>query len=235
MNAQPSDRRNRVAALFESGAYFQKEFHIELRARLVRQMLGNVEGKRLLDLGCGDGRISLQFADQASSLTLVDPSREMLRRARERVQSSSAHIRLVPQSIEDMDQQSPCDVVLCLGVLAHVDDVERAVRRVAGLVAPGGRCIVQITDAGTFPGRSVLASQSFRWSYRLRSITAHRLEQSFQRHGLVLRARRGYFLSIPGLGLLPNRILMELGLLLSRYEILQPMASEFMLLFERSC
>ena len=42
------------------------------------------------------------------------------------------------------------DVVLCVGVLAHVPDTEALVGRIACLLKPGGRCVLQFTDAARF-------------------------------------------------------------------------------------
>src|SRR5260370_40767365 len=55
-----------------------------------------VGGKRVLDIGCGEGIYTKALADmRAASVTSLDPSREMLQRARENCGGCS-HITLGP-------------------------------------------------------------------------------------------------------------------------------------------
>lgn len=49
------------------------------------QLLGDVRGLRILDLGCGGGQCSIAFARQGATVTGVDISAEQIRFARERM------------------------------------------------------------------------------------------------------------------------------------------------------
>jgi ubiquinone/menaquinone biosynthesis C-methylase UbiE len=42
-----------------------------------------VDGLRVLELGCGDGRLTFRFADRAASVLAVDPEAQAIGRARE--------------------------------------------------------------------------------------------------------------------------------------------------------
>jgi 2-polyprenyl-6-hydroxyphenyl methylase/3-demethylubiquinone-9 3-methyltransferase len=44
---------------------------------------GSLAGKRILEIGCGDGRLTWHLAGQAQSVTGIDPSEEKIGRARE--------------------------------------------------------------------------------------------------------------------------------------------------------
>jgi ubiquinone/menaquinone biosynthesis C-methylase UbiE len=48
-------------------------------SRLLR--FGRLEGKRVLDVGCGDGDLTFQFAPRAAMVMAVDPDRQDLRTA----------------------------------------------------------------------------------------------------------------------------------------------------------
>jgi ubiquinone/menaquinone biosynthesis C-methylase UbiE len=41
-----------------------------------------VDGLRVLELGCGDGRLTFRYARQAASVLAVDPDVEVIERAR---------------------------------------------------------------------------------------------------------------------------------------------------------
>ena len=45
--------------------------------------LGDFQGRRVLELGCGDGRLTLGIAEQAASVLAFDPDAEAIARARQ--------------------------------------------------------------------------------------------------------------------------------------------------------
>src|SRR5688572_18013446 len=75
-----------VRTFFETpSTYLRSDAHIDLRARAVRDLVGDQHPRRILDVGCGDGRISIQLLRADTRLTLLDGSAAMLARAAERV------------------------------------------------------------------------------------------------------------------------------------------------------
>lgn len=42
---------------------------------------GRLDGQRVLDVGCGDGELTFQFAPRAAAVAAVDPDRQDLRAA----------------------------------------------------------------------------------------------------------------------------------------------------------
>lgn len=45
--------------------------------------LVDLAGRRVLEIGCGDGRLTWRYADRAARVTAIDPSSEAIGRARE--------------------------------------------------------------------------------------------------------------------------------------------------------
>jgi SAM-dependent methyltransferase len=134
--------------------YLRNNPYIALRAGMVRRMLPPLAGKAVLDLGCGDGRISMPLAEEARELWLVDASAAMLENARRHTPPEHAgKIRCVCTDLTDFEPPHGFDVVLCIGVLAHVADPLATVRLVARSLLPGGCAIVQLTDEATVLGR----------------------------------------------------------------------------------
>jgi hypothetical protein len=54
--------------------YLTGNYTISLRARIVKQLLGEISNCRIPDLGCGEWTISRQFLLDNNYLTLVDRS-----------------------------------------------------------------------------------------------------------------------------------------------------------------
>jgi ubiquinone/menaquinone biosynthesis C-methylase UbiE len=189
--------------------YLGKDAHVVMRQEVIASLAGPAQGLRLLDLGCGDGRLSLQFLPAAAQVTLVDLSAAMLALARQAIPAGHAgRVELVQSALEDYTPGCEYDVVLCVGVLAHVPGVAAAVRQVAGLATPGGRVILQLTDCDTWSGSVV------EWFYRrayaggqgyaMNRLTYGGINRLAESVGLRLEARRRYWPLLPGMGRLPN-------------------------------
>jgi SAM-dependent methyltransferase len=134
--------------------YLRNNPYISLRAQLIRRMLPALAGKSVLDLGCGDGRISIPLAGEASELWLVDASAAMIENARRRIPPGEAgKIRCVCKDLADFEPPHKFDVVLCIGVLAHVADPPATLRLIVRSLVPGGCAIIQLTDEASFLGR----------------------------------------------------------------------------------
>ena len=60
-----------------------------------------VDGLRILELGCGDGRLTFQFADSAKSVLAVDPDVERIASARSALRTDLAEkVRFVVAGAE---------------------------------------------------------------------------------------------------------------------------------------
>src|SRR4051794_31213215 len=110
------------AAYFATPEPYLKQNHrIALRSEIVTELVGRPEGKRILDLGCGNGAVSLPLAVR-NSVILVDNSAAMLNEARRFAEA----LRLRSYELHQADANDvniePVDVILALGLLAHVDD-----------------------------------------------------------------------------------------------------------------
>jgi len=208
-----STKTREVRTFFdEPQHYLRSDVEIRLRAEVVSELLGEVGSGRILDIGCGDGRISLQFLKADVDLTLLDLSEQMLEVARKRTPADhAARVRFVQGDILSYRPEAPFDVVLCLGVLAHVDSVEEAVAQIASFVAPGGACVLQLTDQAKLVAKLEVAVYSLRRRfvderrYGLNYLTLGGVLSMAQRHGLQPAGSRRYSLLLPGMGRVPPR------------------------------
>ena len=101
-------------------------------------------GERVLEVGCGIGTDSINFARAGAELTAVDLSGESLRIAQERaeVMGVADRIRFVQADAEKLTSalagEEPYDLVYSFGVVHHTPHPERALAEIRRLVAPGG-------------------------------------------------------------------------------------------------
>src|SRR5262245_49671718 len=109
----------------------------ELRAAL--DWLGDPRGRLILDVGCAKGRFVRALVDRGGRMVGVDRTWSLLRAAAGSVPEAS----FVRSSITHLPfLASRCDALLCVEVIEHVPDVERALAELARVLKPGGRAIV---------------------------------------------------------------------------------------------
>ena len=93
--------------------------------------------ERVLDLGCGDGAITAQLADRVpqGQVVGIDSSPRMIETAQgHRRENLSFEL----MDINDVDFAEPFDLVFSNATLHWIHDHERLLRRVHGLLTPGG-------------------------------------------------------------------------------------------------
>lgn len=97
----------------------------------------------ILDLGGGTGGDAVRLAQVGHTLTVVDPSPDALASLHRRsvelgVENTVAGILGDTADLADHVAAGSIDLVLCHGVLEHVDDPEEAVAAIAQVLRPGG-------------------------------------------------------------------------------------------------
>jgi cyclopropane fatty-acyl-phospholipid synthase-like methyltransferase len=134
--------------------YVRNNPYVELRSRAVKRMLPVMAHKTVLDLGCGDGRVSLPLIGPTDQLLLVDSSQGMLAAAAANIRPElSGRVRIQRADVGAFQPPGTFDVVLCIGLLAHVPDVPATLELVTRCVGEGGCALLQLTDDTYFFGR----------------------------------------------------------------------------------
>ena len=110
-----------------------------LRLDWIRQHV-NLEGARVLDVGCGGGILTESMATAGAVASGIDMAEGPLEVARLHKIESGAHVDYQQATAEEMAAQNPgqFDVVTCLEMLEHVPSPPQVIASVADLVRPGG-------------------------------------------------------------------------------------------------
>lgn len=106
--------------------------------------LGDLEGKSVLDFGCGEGVYTTELAWLGAGVTGVDLSPELIEVAQRRVEldGTAERVRLIAGDILEMDHLAGSfDVVLCNAVLHHVP-LETVFDALLRLAKPGGAFVI---------------------------------------------------------------------------------------------
>lgn len=96
-----------------------------------------LQGKSVLDVGCGGGILSEAMAVRGATVTGLDVESEALKTAREHAKSSSLKINYVDCPIEEYKHKA-FDIITCMEMLEHVKDPQVVIEHCNRLLKPGG-------------------------------------------------------------------------------------------------
>jgi 2-polyprenyl-3-methyl-5-hydroxy-6-metoxy-1,4-benzoquinol methylase len=102
-------------------------------------------GLDVVDLACGEGYGSEVLARTAGRVVGVDANPEAHEHARAKY--SRPGVRFERETIEAFDE--PCDAVVFLQTIEHVEDPERTLHSVRSMLRPGGRAYVSTPNVLT--------------------------------------------------------------------------------------
>ena len=150
------------AAFYDS---LQSDVMYEQRAGYIAKLFKKYDRlpTQLLDVACGTGGFSLQFAKMGMSVTAADPSPEMLSVAQKKASATDLDIMLVCQSARDTKLPYAVDgAVCCLDSINHIIDkreLKASFRAVAAAVKDGGLFIFDVNTP--FKHRNILSGNTF--------------------------------------------------------------------------
>jgi len=104
------------------------------------ESITNLQGKRVLDVGCGGGILAESLSKAGATVTGIDLSTKALKVAELHQLESGTTVRYRSISAEDLAKEEPqsYDVVTCMEMLEHVPDPVSVVRACENLCKPGG-------------------------------------------------------------------------------------------------
>lgn len=138
---------------------------------------------RVLDAGCGTGRVTEQLLERAPGLEVLalDASPAMLEQARTRLARFSGRVRFVQADLrEPLPVDEPVDAIVSTATFHWVLDHDLLFGNLAAVLCPGGQLVAQCGGAGNIAGvLEVLCElgqdESRTWEFAAPDVTARRL------------------------------------------------------------
>ena len=102
------------------------------------KLLGNVDGKRILDLGCGAGHNAIALARQGAKVIGVDESSDQIADARAACEREGVKVELHHAPLAELAfiRADTIDAAVSVWGLAPVDDIDRVFRQVDRVLKP---------------------------------------------------------------------------------------------------
>lgn len=139
---------------------FDRILDVERQRKRVVELIGNVAGGTVLDVGCGTGRnfaLLRQAVGEHGRVIGLDCSKGMLERARRRIEQGGwRNVELVlgdAVTLAEIDE--PVDAVVSVWCYGTVYDIGAAIHRAVDVLYPGGRIGI-VTFSRACPERGPL-------------------------------------------------------------------------------
>ena len=114
-----------------------------IESRLIFRLTGELTGKKVLDVGCGDGTFALQAADLGAEVHAVDASSRNIIAARHNATMRGRHVACQAAKAQALPfSNGAFDVVVAVTVLCFMADAESALHEMARVIRPGGRLVI---------------------------------------------------------------------------------------------
>ena len=170
-----AELRARIQSSFDQAAGDEEHFPSTIDPRiyhvkLIREHLGALAGKRVLDVGCGKGRFARVFHEQEPQAELwgLDISEAMLRYVPEGIRTRAGSMTELP--FED----AFFDGAYATESLEHAVEIGKAVSEICRVVKPGGR--IAIIDKNAEQWGKLKTPEWERW------FTRRELQRLLRRH-----------------------------------------------------
>ena len=174
--------RARIQASFDESSRDEEHFPSTIDSRiyhvkLIREHLGDLRGKRVLDVGCGKGRFARIFREQepAAEIWGLDISEEMLRYVPEGIHTKAGSMTDLPFA------DAYFDAAYATESLEHAVEIEKAVAEICRVVKKGGR--IAIIDKNAEQWGKLETPEWERW------FTRSELERLLRRHCAQVSSR----------------------------------------------
>jgi ubiquinone/menaquinone biosynthesis C-methylase UbiE len=158
-------KTDEVKAFFEkTDVYLTYNYNLRIRAETVGHFIQGMTFGEVLDMPCGTGDISAPFIDQFGQLLMMDFSENMIATSRSRVpETELSKVQFVNGDFYAHDFKGQTfDLVMNIGILAHIKDPWKFLQKTMQLVNPGGHLIIQNTDADHWFAKLIHRYLAFR-------------------------------------------------------------------------
>ena len=103
-----------------------------------------LNGKKILDVGCGGGLLSEALAREGADVVALDLAEELIEIAKLHLYESNVKVDYRLQSVESLAEEmaGQFDAITCMEMLEHVPDPSSILRACEKLLKPGGKCFI---------------------------------------------------------------------------------------------
>jgi 2-polyprenyl-6-hydroxyphenyl methylase/3-demethylubiquinone-9 3-methyltransferase len=160
------------------------------RVSYIEQQASGLDGKRILDVGCGGGILAEALAFKGARVTGIDMAELSLKVARLHLHESGLDIDYQLSTVEAFAEQHEAqfDIVTCLEMLEHVPDPASIIRSATRLLKPDG--VLFLSTINRNPKSFALAILGAEYVLRLLPRGTHEYKKFIKPSEIVAQLRQ---------------------------------------------
>lgn len=224
---------NKVHTFFNTtGNYLSQTFGIRIRAEIVKDLIGHPVGKKIMDVGCGNGAVSIQFI-QTNQITFLDLSENMIKHVKDGIDPKfSVNAKYLVGSFTDLEITDSYHYIFAIGLLAHIPSVPEALKRINALLLPEGLVVVQFSDFDHWLTRLNIRKAT-RYGYPINQLSYKDMKNLVIDHGFEIVKEIRYSFLLPGMGKLPDSFLYYYSKIFWRNKLFSKLGTDIIWLLNR--
>lgn len=162
-NSRIDSVKLKPAVLSLGASQFLNNAYANWESQILQKELSSIRGKKIVDLACGGGRVSIPLAKKGAKVTGVDIAPKMLRFAEKNAKKNSCASNLTLVNSPVWNTKLPSnyfDKVLLLGILEHLPDKYKklTMKEAHRIAKKNGKIFIVINNK-----KSIFLSQVKKW------------------------------------------------------------------------
>ena len=126
---------NRHAQRYQAGVEFSFDNvdygSIDSKTERELKLIGDVKGKKVLELGCGGANCGIALAKQGAIVTCVDISEEQIKFAKLHAARENVNVNFIVSAMEDVELgKNVYDVVISMAALGYIENIDKVFQKV---------------------------------------------------------------------------------------------------------
>lgn len=117
----------------------------------ILRLAGDLQGKKVLDAGCGNGYLSRKLAKLGAIVTGIEPSKNLYQYCIKSEQEDPLGVAYTHRDLDNIELTEKYDLVVLINVLMDIPEYQIALENCIKTLRPGGEIITSILHP-CFPG-----------------------------------------------------------------------------------
>ena len=143
-----------VAAAYDSYDYpsywLGREYEHECETLVINNFFKKIgKDKKVIDIGAGYGRLVKIYEPYSKKITLVEPSKNLLKRAKTLLSARNGKVNYINCCLENLSSKlnsKKYDVAILVRVMHHIKNPEIAIKTASKLLPKGGYLILEFAN-----------------------------------------------------------------------------------------
>ena len=218
---------NKVKIFFEEvDNYLHRDFGVLLRKELIQNSIGNISNKRIIDIGCGNGDISLPYLEN-NKITFLDFSTGMLKLVEKKIKPQlRENAIIINKDFFELEEQNKFDAILFIGVLAHSPKpIFENLTFLKRILNNKGRIFLQFSDSNHWITKLEFLVRKNK--YTINKTDKEEIEKAINSAGFQIERKIRYACLLPGFGKLPNKLQYFYVKFVTKFKFFKFLCSEY--------